>query len=344
MGPRIAVVTRSAAIESEVSIHKRPATAPVRSPLMAGCPTCGGLQREPISPGWWRCTSLITETFEGPGSWNPQIGLPKAVQQQRPCDTTYVEPDAATPSLPACACGTFAVGMCTRCSTPVCGTHSGIIGGERLCYADYHAAQVAAEDAAAAAAARTEEERQARHHQALAAWADTHRESIAALTPIERGVVVWAAVGALPVRGQPGRRQDAGDAAALLEVPRPTVDEALDWFVAAPKSEPDWSIRYTRRTVLGGYKDVRPKAWGLLALTTSTSRVIHGDTVTSIDNLAVTTDGRVWTALGSAWQEGRPSKPTNFSAEAFGKMATYVGLTVRLPAPPALHRGSVFPV
>ncbi len=304
---------------------------------MSGCPTCGGVEREPVSPGWWRCTSLITATLEGPGSWNPQVMLPAAVQNKRLCDTIYVEPDAAAPSLPACACGTFAVGRCARCSAPVCGIHSGFIDGARLCHIDRQAAERAQERVTAAAAAHAEEERQARHRQALAAWADSHRASIAELTPIERGVVVWAAVGARPTRGQPWKRYDATDAVTLLGVPRPTVDEALDWFIAAPKSEPDWRVRHTRRTIFGGHEEVDARAWGLLPLTTSTSRVVHGDTVTSTDNIAVTTDRSVWMTMGGGWLRERPTKPTNFSAEAFDKMAAYVRLTVRLPDPPELR-------
>jgi hypothetical protein len=39
---------------------------------------------------------------------------------------------------PICACGTFAVGLCKECSRPICGIHSGMWEGVRLCGDHYH--------------------------------------------------------------------------------------------------------------------------------------------------------------------------------------------------------------
>lgn len=49
--------------------------------------------------------------------------------------------EGATSTRPAaCVCGTFAIGLCARCGKPVCGTHSGLFSGARLCSDDWHAA------------------------------------------------------------------------------------------------------------------------------------------------------------------------------------------------------------
>lgn len=39
---------------------------------------------------------------------------------------------------PICVCGTFAVGLCKECSRPICGIHSGMWEGVRLCYDHYN--------------------------------------------------------------------------------------------------------------------------------------------------------------------------------------------------------------
>lgn len=52
-----------------------------------------------------------------------------------PCGAEYPEADSSmqAASLPMCACNTFAIGTCSRCGNPVCGIHSRVIKGQRVC-------------------------------------------------------------------------------------------------------------------------------------------------------------------------------------------------------------------
>ena len=94
------------------------------------CPKCGGNNREPIAPGYWRCTSIVATFTGGPGLTNPMKG-PMAIEHRDVCGNEYTE---GLNGGTTCACGTFAIGHCAECSTPVCGTHSGLWEGrERLC-------------------------------------------------------------------------------------------------------------------------------------------------------------------------------------------------------------------
>lgn len=45
----------------------------------------------------------------------------------------YQEGQAATPDAQACACGTFAIGRCQRCDRAICGSHSSLQEGVRVC-------------------------------------------------------------------------------------------------------------------------------------------------------------------------------------------------------------------
>lgn len=48
------------------------------------------------------------------------------------------EPEPSAREL-RCSCGTFAIGRCSECERLVCGEHSGILSGQRLCYEHYQA-------------------------------------------------------------------------------------------------------------------------------------------------------------------------------------------------------------
>lgn len=37
---------------------------------------------------------------------------------------------------PICQCGTYAIGVCQECKSPVCGAHSAMVDERRICFAD----------------------------------------------------------------------------------------------------------------------------------------------------------------------------------------------------------------
>src|SRR5687768_11564893 len=106
------------------------------------CPVCGGMDREPVAPGYWRCTTLRTIIVEwgGPGMTHPAAG-PGVLREERvePCGTRYQE--GATATALQCVCGTFAIGVCKRCGEARCGDHSVLQGAERICTAHLEEAE-----------------------------------------------------------------------------------------------------------------------------------------------------------------------------------------------------------
>jgi hypothetical protein len=87
-----------------------------------GCPSCGSSQRRPIAAGHWECTGLVVVAVD------PVYRTPI----EEPCRTRYNE-GPADMSLGLCYCGTSAIGVCSRCSAPVDGDHSRLVGGFRVC-------------------------------------------------------------------------------------------------------------------------------------------------------------------------------------------------------------------
>lgn len=59
---------------------------------------------------------------------------PREVTYDAVCNFEYHERDGATnvPSV-LCPCGTYAIGHCASCGSPICGTHSALRDGRRLC-------------------------------------------------------------------------------------------------------------------------------------------------------------------------------------------------------------------
>ena len=88
---------------------------------MPRCPTCGGTAAEAIAPGYFRCTTEVAET----DSWGDTV--------RRRCGKEYHEGSDAVTGTPKCACGTFAIGQCQECNAAVCGDHSRLVDGRRLC-------------------------------------------------------------------------------------------------------------------------------------------------------------------------------------------------------------------
>lgn len=80
-----------------------------------------------VAPGYYRCLNQVPQSRDDDPS------------EYVTCGFEYPEGPASTRSA-VCGCGTFAVGACASCGRWVCGDHSGLFGGRRLCGADYSAA------------------------------------------------------------------------------------------------------------------------------------------------------------------------------------------------------------
>ena len=89
------------------------------------CPKCGGEQREAIAPGFWEChSSVLIEVMEpGPNPLNPRQVIPTPVTYRVRCEEQYQEGGSDMAVTSACKCGTYSIGHCAACGTPVCGEH-----------------------------------------------------------------------------------------------------------------------------------------------------------------------------------------------------------------------------
>lgn len=105
------------------------------------CPTCGGQDREPIAPGYWRCTTVRTVTEANPGAsgfgapHHVRASIPPTVERRITCNERYYEGAPASDAA-LCHCRTYAIGFCTECGDPVCGLHSDLWEGRRVCSDD----------------------------------------------------------------------------------------------------------------------------------------------------------------------------------------------------------------
>lgn len=110
-----------------------------RYTLHMSCPTCGGDEREPLAPTYWRCISTVYEDAWqiGPDhSTPPHLGITRPYQYQaaRPCGEEYHETGFGSVNFGLCKCNTGAIGLCSADSEPVCGYHSSLVDGSRLCH------------------------------------------------------------------------------------------------------------------------------------------------------------------------------------------------------------------
>lgn len=95
------------------------------------CPRCGGLDREPLAPGLWRCTTRLSRSAVAALDAH---GSPMFTQQTFTCGTEYPEGPPATQDSPTCHyCTTVYVGTCADCGVRVCGYHSAMTAGQRVC-------------------------------------------------------------------------------------------------------------------------------------------------------------------------------------------------------------------
>ena len=84
------------------------------------CPTCGGLERRILAPGYFECLSLGSLVRQNP--IHPALGTTTSVYV---CGVRYQEATASMTMTP-CACGIFAIGRCGSCERTVCGEHSSL--------------------------------------------------------------------------------------------------------------------------------------------------------------------------------------------------------------------------
>lgn len=95
---------------------------------------CGASSRDQIAPGFWECTGLIkwTEYVPAPGV-PPMFNQTVPVERSRVCANRYHEADSQPSGAAQCACRTYAIGTCAQCDRPVCGDHSRMSDGSRVC-------------------------------------------------------------------------------------------------------------------------------------------------------------------------------------------------------------------
>src|SRR5664280_2987496 len=98
------------------------------------CPRCGSTDRSQLAPGYFECRGavLMLQTAMVPDPGQPGMLRPLGLQDSRPCRTRYQE-GPGQPAIPLCECGTFSIGICQDCRTPVCGDHSLLAGRVRQC-------------------------------------------------------------------------------------------------------------------------------------------------------------------------------------------------------------------
>ena len=109
------------------------------------CPRCGSTLARRIAPTLVECQAVLTERIvvgmqpiirPGPvmGTMTPMGLAPIFEDRAFVCrDRHHV--GMALIDWPECECGTFAIGRCKTCSTPVCGDDSVRLAGERVCKA-----------------------------------------------------------------------------------------------------------------------------------------------------------------------------------------------------------------
>jgi hypothetical protein len=94
------------------------------------CPQCRGRERVQISPGFYECRSVRTVGVVPPHGPSNPTGTAWPVHQV--CGHRYQEGGQHTGGA-VCHCGVFAVGVCQRCGTQICGVHGIHAGGQWVC-------------------------------------------------------------------------------------------------------------------------------------------------------------------------------------------------------------------
>jgi len=215
--------------------------------------------------------SVVSEVG-GPGLTNPFAG-PGVIRQAQlvVCGNTYQE--GAPEIVEECNCGTFAIGRCVDCRQPVCGVHSALWEGRRLCMSHVHEAHATAESQRRESLARGVAGMIATSIRAWDEWLAAARSALAESSdPTERVVRVVAGL-------SPGSRVDArnDDPQLLLDLLLPEQiarrepgsrwwwdhDAVQEWFLRAVVAPPrQLGVVRFRRTLLGGTRRKQTTAPG----------------------------------------------------------------------------------
>lgn len=297
------------------------------------CPSCGGSDRDLIAPGFYRCASMVEVRTGGPGLTDPTKG-PQVLVSYVVCSHQYQEGSAT--GL-ACTCGTFAIGRCAVCGSPVCGDHSRLSERQRLCTRCWNAADAERQ--------RQEHERSQVTQQAYQAERDAwHAETLKALAsadPMERLVRVVARVTHSGDGARPGDT-DWGTAEALLgplgtpQQPSWRMQEVVAWFLSRVQGPPPGTIRMERKTLLGGFKSYQAPAWVLHQGLTGT--YIFKDAPERACDVAILPTGKALLGGASAWCEVDPRPgwlrgECNISGYGLRRMAELLSLPGVSPPP-----------
>ncbi len=129
------------------------------------CPRCGGHNQKLVAPNYWECASVVHWSEMVPaGPSGEMVGI----NRSGPCGHRFHADSRREAAGNYCTCGTYAIGVCAECRVPVCGDHSDLLGGRRLCsarcwasaYSETAEGRVAAERQAADEAHRLQFEQQ----------------------------------------------------------------------------------------------------------------------------------------------------------------------------------------
>jgi hypothetical protein len=255
------------------------------------------------------------------------------------CEAVFKHVDPSGTS--SCSCGTFAIGRCAECHTPVCAHHSEMFDGQRLCIE--HAEEHHSVERVAAAQRRREIEQadHARREQerrdwleARQGWLERCHKLLAEIDdPVARHVVAVREATSVSSSGP------------LLEALLPErTDAALwddedikAWFLWSGKRSPPVKLRYSYRTCLSleGFRECLGDGWWFSGGSTQTENV---EGAISHLGIGISVEGR-WlcaTTKGCIDRLDRLPADNGLNAHAVCLMADMVDLP-RLPSPPPAH-------
>jgi hypothetical protein len=307
------------------------------------CPRCKGSKRELIKPGLWRCVSprVLIQEEGGPGLTNPMAG-PGVFRHEHkvPCGLEFRE--AGPGAFLLCACKTVAIGLCAACEEPVCGLHSELCAGRRMCEADNPRLRAkAARTAAAERSAATKK-------RAWREWQEQVLDELGDAHPIERLVrvmAVWSKDEIWPRRSSqqrelvPTLEVVLGDLWStdllrrwptdLMKSPPWDHEQVLEWFLDAVKTPPTPQQILTPRRVpvLGEMKAKLVTVPGWTFTSGSTSHILADDWHYP---MTVLIDGRRGSYLDRP--DHAPGNP-GFSGVALREMAPLAQLPGLSPPP-----------
>jgi hypothetical protein len=297
------------------------------------CPSCGGNSRTPIAPGFYRCTSLVTTRTGGPGLTNSRIG-PPVIDTTTECGQEYQEGQSSGAAL-TCNCGTFAIGLCAEDGKPICGTHSALFHGRRLCSDCWHAADRRRADIEAEEGEAAERS----HLEARAAWKNRVLAALAGVDDKERFVRV---VAGLTYDGGSGQGStDWGSVNELLGAhPSYTLRDIANWFLSRSGGVPTSNISIEHKTLFGGFKSRQHPAWVFNQGSTSMSQ--FKDAPATHSDIAITPAGHIYISgpMGGWWAVEELPSPgwvigtIGFSGHALHRMANMLTLNKIEPPPP----------